>query len=238
MIVDRRDLADHVQRRPPPRRARATLGRFRVARARPADVDGLSAAEPLPHRRHARDVHARRLHARRRLDDHRLVRQRLQRREAYGGGFDVRATSSPRRRRSPTCAPALRHAPRPRPADFRLVAAKSTLAGQGEPARSAVKPEDLHRSRPRLGVPRAHDATASPRTRRATPPPPPSGGRCGRRPGLAVVDAFVVPRQTNYASGPPRPFQSARLLSRGQDVRPGDRRRCATRRPATHVGSR
>ena len=66
---DRRDLDDRCTT-PTSCSARSarSLGRIKRARAGPADVDGLSAAEPLPHRRDARDVHARRLHARRRRD--------------------------------------------------------------------------------------------------------------------------------------------------------------------------
>ena len=78
---DRRHLGDRLQRRPPARRAQRNPGPDPVARTRTADGGRLSAEEPLPHRRHPRDVHARRLHPRGRLHDHRLDGQRLQRRQ-------------------------------------------------------------------------------------------------------------------------------------------------------------
>ena len=75
----RSELGAHVQRgrgeRCPDRDLRAQP----PARAGPQAVARVSAREPVPHRRHARDVHARRLHPRDRRGHHGLVRQRHQR---------------------------------------------------------------------------------------------------------------------------------------------------------------
>ena len=138
----------------------------RLSRTQPAAgagaqaLAGLPAGEPLPHRRHARDVHARRVHARRR------ERSRpgsfvsgFNNVDTFGGGFDIRATTAPA---SPIrdMRAALAHRPgrarRRHPRRLEPVAAADRgAAGRRDRGRAA-----LPRARRRPRVPRAHDVQA------------------------------------------------------------------------------
>ena len=228
---------DHVQRRRPARRSlRASSG----ASGALAPVLKISMAyplrEPLPHRRDAGDVHARRLHARRRATTTGLVRRtRSTTSTRFGGGFDVRATTSP--------ASADRgHARRARAgarASTRRTSASSraspTLPIEGAPGRHAAQPGDL--SRARRSTPRSSSTrpTGSPRWRglrlarrglgraRASSPTSPSSTRSSSRAG------------TNYNFGAAPDFRSPASTSR-TDVRSGPRRRARSAdRPSAHL---
>ena len=93
----RRLVGDRLQRGRPARARDGVARAHSRADADPAPFDRVPAAEPLPHRRDARDVHARRLHARRGRHDLRLVRARVRRR---GDRSAAASTSAPARRRS------------------------------------------------------------------------------------------------------------------------------------------
>ena len=201
------------------------------------DVDRVSAAEPVPHRRHARDVHARRLHARRRRDHDRLVRAAASTTSTtFGGGFDVRATTSPASPIGDMRAALAARPGRATPADFRVVSSQSVAARQGAPGRArrrSREPYLVHGADAR--VPRAHDLrprrhgarlrlrrgrlARAPRRTRASPSSTRSSSRASR----------------TTTSAPPPKFQLERLLPRGPDVRARSRSRCATRRRAGSV---
>ena len=202
------------------------------ARAGPEALDRVSAREPVPHRRHARDVHARRLHARRRghhdglvrqrLQQHRHVRRRLRRpRHHVAGEPDPRHARDARARRPAYGA-----------GDFRVVSSQSVLPVKAHQVGHDGEAGDLSRARRRPRVPRPHDL----RLRRDG-----DGLRLGRRrlgraprsiPNLAVVDALVAPRKQNYnfgaASDVPRSPASTSRTRRS----PRSASMCAIRRRA------
>ncbi len=70
---------DHVQRSAAPRRARVGSRPRSGTGAHPSALGRIPAAEPLSHRRDARDVHVSRLHARRWDDDLWVIHERLER---------------------------------------------------------------------------------------------------------------------------------------------------------------
>ena len=119
--------------------------------------------------------------------------------DAFGGGFDVRATGSPAEPITDMTS-AVAHAPGLRPADFRAVASISTLAVKarqldttGKEASYVVHGADgafLRNTTYRLaawarGYSSAEAVWSAIRT----------------RPNLAVVDQFVVPRRENWTFG-------------------------------------
>ena len=119
--------------------------------------------------------------------------------DAFGGGFDVRATGSPAEPIADMTS-AVAHAPGLRPADFRAVASISTLAVKarqlgttGKEASYVVHGADgafLRNTTYRLaawarGYSSAEAVWSAIRT----------------RPNLAVVDQFVVPRRENWTFG-------------------------------------
>ena len=214
----------------------ATLGRMQSARAGPADVDGLPAAQPLPHRRDAGDVHARRLHARRRRDDDRRRSCTPSTTSTPSAAASTCARRRRRQRRSSTCAPRSRSAPGLRPADFRLVSSESTLPVQGAPARNdrarrsptsstastrrflAHTTYRLARPRARLRLGRRGLARAPRRTR--TSPSSTSSSSRGRRTGARRP--ADVPALTGF-------------YLEDKTFAPGAGRRSATRRPASSI---
>jgi putative ABC transport system permease protein len=148
---------------------------------------------------------------------------------SFGGGFDVRADASP-------AAPvanmrrALRRAPGLAARDFRVVSSQSFLPIKAQQLGQGVKPEDyvvrgmdeafLRHTTYKLAM-RAHGYGSSGAVWNAI----------RMRPGLAVVDAQIVPHRANYSIGAPKTF-----AVRGRHTRPAngqarhvDRGRCPER---------
>jgi putative ABC transport system permease protein len=124
--------------------------------------------------------------------------------ETFGGGFDVRATVSPATPIADMHA-ALARTPGLRPADFRVVAAESTLAVK---ARQLVTPRKdetyaVH------GVDKAFLRTtnyAFSARARGYETSAAVWRALATQPGLAVVDPFVAPRRANYNFAAPPKF--------------------------------
>ena len=124
--------------------------------------------------------------------------------DAFGGGFDVRATASPASP-VPDMPDALRFARGVDPADFRVVASVSDLPVDANQVGTGAQPETyvvhgadrtfLANTTYRLAS-RAKGYGSDQEVWRAI--------RDGKN--LAVVDAFVVPRRANWGFGPPPPF--------------------------------
>jgi putative ABC transport system permease protein len=139
-----------VQRAPPGRLAHVGLRSGPSRRAGSEALDGLSAPEPLPDRRHAGDVHARRLHARRRHGRLGLVherlgrRRRLRRRFRRASGGRAGDAARERRRRCPA-----RGARRARRRDAGDRPARGVAGENGSPLRVVPR----HRARRRVPGP-------------------------------------------------------------------------------------
>jgi putative ABC transport system permease protein len=115
---------------------------------------------------------------------------------AFGGGFDVRATTSPAAPISDMRA-ALSHAPGVRPADFRVVASESTLAVKAHQIGTTATAETyaVHG----IDTPFLKNTTYQFSAKATGYPTAAAVWRALRtHPGLAVVDPFVAPRKTNY----------------------------------------
>jgi putative ABC transport system permease protein len=123
----------------------------------------------------------------------------------FGGGFDVRATSSPNAPIASMRA-ALARAPRLHPADFRFVASQSVLPVKAFQVGAGAKPESyvlngvdstfLGHTTYRLAA-WARGYGSAREVWRAL----------DERRGLAVVDQFVVPRRTNWTFGAASAFR-------------------------------
>jgi putative ABC transport system permease protein len=120
--------------------------------------------------------------------------------QAFGGGFDVRATSSPSAPIAEMSA-ALAGAPRVDPAEFRLVSSQSTLPVEARQVGTPAKEESYvvhgvdavflaHTTYRLAGHARGYDSTAA------------VWKALGERPNLAVVDQYVVPRKANWGVPP------------------------------------
>ncbi len=138
--------------------------------------------------------------------------------KAFGGGFDVRATSSP-------SAPivdmraALARARGVSPADFRLVSSLSTLPVKAHQLGTKAKEESyvVH------GVDAVflrHTTYRLADLARGYTSPAAVWRALREHPNLAVVDQYMVPRKANWGT-PPAEVHAARLLSRGQELRAG-----------------
>ena len=182
----------------------STLARPR-ARAGAAHVDGLPAAEPLPHRRRrwrcsrsssSRSSSARRRRARsQRVQRRRRLRRRLRRRAtAFAGGADPRHAGRARR------------AARRSAADFRVVSSQSTLPVKARQLGTTRRRSTylVHGARHR--VPHAHELRLR-TARAATPRPPPSGARSATHPGPRVVDHSSSRAGRTRASAPVPKFK-------------------------------
>ena len=125
--------------------------------------------------------------------------------KAYGGGFDVRATTSPA---SPigNMRSALAHAPGLNPADFRVVSSQSFLPVKAAQVGAAAKPENyVARGLDNAFLEHTTYGMASSATGYGSPA---AVWRALREhPGLAVVDATVVPQRSNYNFGPTPKFK-------------------------------
>ena len=164
MIVVGATWVIDVQRRRPARRPDCDARPHPPARAGAEDVDRVPAREPVPHRRHARDVHARRLHARRRARPRRgsFVQRASTTSSAFGGGFDIRADGRAGEPDRATCRAALARAPGVTPADFRVVSSQSALPVKAHQVGDRGEAGDVPRARRRRGIPHATRPTASP----------------------------------------------------------------------------
>ena len=150
----------------------------------------------------------------------------------FGGGFDVRATTSPA---SPIrdMRAALAHAPgrarRRHPRRLEPVAAARSTPTRsarraGPSPTSSTAPTARSSSTRRI----AFAATAHGLRARAAD----VWHALRRIPSLAVVDSLVVPRKSNFNFGATSEVQAPGLLPRGQDVHARSASTCATRRPA------
>jgi putative ABC transport system permease protein len=119
---------------------------------------------------------------------------------AFGGGFDVRATSS-------SAAPiidmraALARAPGLNPADFRVVSSQSTLPVKARQLGTAAKQESYVLQ----GVDAAfleHTTYGLAARARGYASPAAVWRAMREHPGLAVVDQFIVPRKANWNFAP------------------------------------
>ena len=142
--------------------------------------------------------------------------------DAFGGGFDVRATGSP-------AEPDRRHdigrRPRARTPAGRLPGSREHLdaRGQGPPARHDRKGSLVRRPRRRRRLPAEHDLQARRLGARLF-----VGGSCLERdpdatqPGGRRPVRRAAPRELELRDG--ARLQAEGLLPRGQDIRPGPRR--------------
>ena len=212
----RHGLGDRLQRRRPPRRRHAGARAGTCARAGPAHVDRLPAPGTVPHGHDAGDVHPRGLHARDRERVERVFVHAIDV-DDFGGGFQVRAGTVGAGAVEDMSA-ALRNAPGIRAEDYPVVEASPCSPcrrSSSEPAPAGGVP----RPRPRRLVPVAHDLR---------PRPEGEGYESERevwdavrnRPGLAVVDSFVVPPPRLLELRAPARLQGHGLLLRGGAVRP------------------
>jgi putative ABC transport system permease protein len=124
--------------------------------------------------------------------------------QAFGGGFDIRATASPASP-VPDMPNALRYAHGVDPGDFRVVASVSDLPVDANQVGTGAKPETyvVH------GADRAYltNTTFSLAARANGYGSDQEVWRAIRDgKNLAVVDAFVVPRRANWGFGPPPAF--------------------------------
>ncbi len=125
--------------------------------------------------------------------------------ESFGGGFEVRADASPS---TPLANPerALRNARGLAPGDVRVVASMSSLAVKARQLGETTKAEDyvVH------GVDNAFLAHTTFGIAAHAPGYKASADvwrAVQMHPGLAVVDASIVPRKLNYDFAPPMPFR-------------------------------
>jgi len=125
--------------------------------------------------------------------------------KAFGGGFDVRATTSPA---SPigNMRSALNHAPGLNPADFRVVSSQSFLPVKAAQVGAAAKPENYVAR----GLDNAfleHTTYGMASSANGYGSPAAVWRALREHPGLAVVDATVVPVRSNYNFGPTPKFK-------------------------------
>ena len=215
----------------------ATAGPDPLADAGAAPVGRLPVAEPLPHRRDARDVHARRLHARRRRHDHGLVhafvrrhrdvRRGLRRPRGFGSSEPDRRSRGRDRGRA---RPARVRLPRRRGA---VVSPRGGTAAR--PLRVALR--ELPGAGRRRRVRDAHDVHARGARSRLRRPVAGAGRRARARDrGRARRSAA---RQLGCRPDPAG-LPAEGLLPRGRSLRPGSDRgpRPADRQDAEAEGGR